>query len=242
MAEIEIDFEWPVAAGYGLREEAPRKQRPKAERLSTILGDFIEAEGTSLFVVAKRPQVRMTRPLDRFPGLYKALAKVGSPDDVLDFVTKFGPLVLPPGNDGLTAPSHKQSVQSVIQFADDLRTFLRYVEGERSALPSLMDREHLRLAPMEAALVIDPISGAPRMRFVPKSLVGAIWIQLGQILAGGARVRSCAHCGNWFEHGPTTTRRLDSRFCSDEHRIASNSLRRSQPAAPQLTDKKRGSK
>ena len=58
-------------------------------------------------------------------------------------------------------------------------------------------------------------------------LLDALWLQLGQALTVSAKIRQCEHCGNWFEAGRGTGRRLDAKFCSDEHRIAFNSLKRS---------------
>jgi len=39
--------------------------------------------------------------------------------------------------------------------------------------------------------------------------------------------RACAHCGAMFEAGRGAGRRADAKFCSDEHRVAFNSLKRS---------------
>jgi hypothetical protein len=40
------------------------------------------------------------------------------------------------------------------------------------------------------------------------------------------RVGRCWHCDIWFAAGRRTKRRLDAKFCCDEHRIEFNSLRR----------------
>lgn len=40
------------------------------------------------------------------------------------------------------------------------------------------------------------------------------------------KVCTCLHCGSYFQAGPGTDRRLDAKFCSDQHRKDFNSLKR----------------
>jgi hypothetical protein len=65
------------------------------------------------------------------------------------------------------------------------------------------------------------------MWVIPGDLREALRLQLFQKLSGEAAIRSCSQCGNWFEVGPGTSRRLDARFCTDKHRVLFNSLKRS---------------
>lgn len=52
-------------------------------------------------------------------------------------------------------------------------------------------------------------------RFVPETLVRAIWLQLAQAIAGGKSYRACAACGRPMEigQGPTSGRRTNARYC-----------------------------
>jgi hypothetical protein len=61
----------------------------------------------------------------------------------------------------------------------------------------------------------------------PGNLLGALWWQLFHKLSGEANIRTCLHCGQWFDVGPGTNKRLDAKFCSDKHRVLFNSLKRS---------------
>jgi hypothetical protein len=63
--------------------------------------------------------------------------------------------------------------------------------------------------------------------FWPDTLLDALLMQLGQRLAGDTELRTCRHCGEIFDAGPGTGRRLDAKFCCDAHRISFNSLNRS---------------
>ena len=73
----------------------------------------------------------------------------------------------------------------------------------------------------------DPQTEISRWEFCPSTLLDGLWLQLGQAVTRGVHIRVCAHCGNLFETGIGTGRRLDARFCCDEHRIAFNSPKRS---------------
>jgi hypothetical protein len=57
-------------------------------------------------------------------------------------------------------------------------------------------------------------------------LESALKFQLFQKLIGQAVLRLCTLCSGWFEVGPGTGRRLDAKFCSDEHRVLFNSRKR----------------
>lgn len=54
------------------------------------------------------------------------------------------------------------------------------------------------------------------LRFVPESLLGALWLQFSQAIDADKEYRSCKQCGKWFEIAlegdGRTKRRL---FCSD---------------------------
>jgi hypothetical protein len=57
-------------------------------------------------------------------------------------------------------------------------------------------------------------------------LLDGMWIQVAQKITSGVSIGACTHCGLWFAQGGRKGRRRDSKFCSDEHRIAFNSLKR----------------
>jgi hypothetical protein len=66
-----------------------------------------------------------------------------------------------------------------------------------------------------------------RLRLSVTDLLGAIMLRATQVSEGGA-LRQCLHCAGLFKAGPGSNpkRRLDAKFCTDEHRIAFNSLNR----------------
>jgi hypothetical protein len=58
-----------------------------------------------------------------------------------------------------------------------------------------------------------PRRGEMGLYLVPSSLLGALWLQLAQAVAGDKEHRQCAQCGKWFEVSPGTAR-PDRVFCS----------------------------
>jgi hypothetical protein len=163
------------------------------------------------------------RPLDKNDSLFSFFAQTANtPDGVLDFVTRFGPLT----PDGWSA-NGGDYVNLVISNADRMRQILRSAVAAQSRTDKPPTPIHLgTLISLDAMVVWDPATNAPKWELRPKTLLDALWLQLGQKLTGGAQWREC-NCGKWFEVGRGTGRRADAIFCSEEHKIAFHSLKRS---------------
>lgn len=221
MAELLIDFEWwRDAKGYRMADS----ERPELE-------PALEYHPLGIRVLSSKPlrvyrlggELKPYRPLDRFASLFKQFADgAKSPAGLLDFIVKFGPLT----EDGLDE-TFGEPVQGIIAHAETMNDFLHYASGDRKRLSWLIGSQVNPLSEVEVGLVLDPTTQVPKLRLSPHSLLDALWMQLGQSLSGGTNIRQCQHCGAWFETGPGTGRRLDAKFCSDEHRITFNSLKRS---------------
>jgi hypothetical protein len=67
-----------------------------------------------------------------------------------------------------------------------------------------------------------------RLTLTANSLLNAMWLQLAAKISGGMKFRTCqlATCGRLFEVGSRPRRRADAIYCSDSHRIESNSRKR----------------
>ena len=68
-----------------------------------------------------------------------------------------------------------------------------------------------------------------QLQIAPRTLLSLMYLQLAQSLAGDRPVRSCELCGDLFEVGKGTGRKLSSKFCKPEHQVRYNSLKRSWP-------------
>ena len=120
-------------------------------------------------------------------------------------------------------------MEPVLKHAAAMREFLRYADGDGSRLAEriALEQAGVPLSSMSVRLSLDPSTEMPRLRLMPQSLLDALWVQLGQVLSGSATIHQCQHCGQWFESGAGTGRRADAKFCSNEHKIAFHSLKRS---------------
>jgi hypothetical protein len=244
MAQLRIDFEWwrdPRRRGYQLRaknadqvEYHPPLSRPNLPKLPGQWGLAYHPYGirvlrapdhTPLYVVrvgdGKPNELQAYRPLDCYESLYAEFARVNSPEDVLDFIERFGPLT----REGLDARKG-ELVNGALVHAEAIRELLADSSSGDGRHRLAVIGQANPFAGLVVSLDIDPADTSLRLRLAPASLLDALWLQAVQELSSGATVRQCRHCGHWFETGARTGRRLDAKFCSDKHRIAFNSLKR----------------
>ncbi len=227
MSLIDIDFEWwRDAKGYRL--VAPEPARPAKPEMGPIYGfevgpTLLERVGKPQRVLPNGGKRLPYQPLKRFHELYKSFASVRTPEDVLRFVEKFGLLTA----HGLQ-PDLGDDVPFVLEHAARFRDWLDANQRRRQDLAAWIGKEGKNFGSLDAELTADA-SGALRVRVMPRTLLRALWIQLAYTLSGGIKIGTCLQCGDWFEAGPGARppRRLDAKFCSDEHQRLYNSRKRS---------------
>jgi hypothetical protein len=212
MPKFLYDFEWEKdSAGYRL-ETLPRpwKDMPMG-MLATLVYDDDPSAKPTLVVRRNGGKLRPFRPLAEFDTLYSIFSRIKTSEEVLDFIKKFGSLT-----QYGALPDRGDLVSHVLE---DARRFRDWLNGNNNAKGGYLTH-------LEASLVTD-VSGALRLRIVPRDLLSALWLQLAFKLSGKEKLRACLHCGDWFEAGAGTGRRADAKFCSDEHRVEFNSHKRS---------------
>ena len=200
-----IEFEWwQDANGYRLVDaESGRPQR----------------------VVRRGGKLLMRRPLDKTRALFLTFARSAtSPEGVLEFIKQYGPLT------DLGLDEHfGEPVPDAMREARMMAELLRHHNsGKRSlgpwsgpiALPWIV------IGKIDAFLVRDAKTKALRLQLSPSNLLHGLWLQLAEDLSPGTPIRPCKHCGAWFEAGPGTGRRGDAEFCTRQHQILFNSLKR----------------
>jgi hypothetical protein len=159
-------------------------------------------------------------PLKMNRALYSAFAnEVVTAEGLLKFVQSHGPLTNR-GND------QGDEVHYVLWHAARMRDCLKLVSARRrTGRPA--KGFGISAIPLHAAIDWDPETNIPRWVMRPNTLVDGLWLQFGQAITRGARLQTCRLCGEWFEVGYPGDRRLDSKFCRDEHRVQYNSRKRS---------------
>jgi hypothetical protein len=164
------------------------------------------------------------RPLSSTDTLFRIFARMATtPEGVLEFVQRYGPLTW-----GGWDASHGEQVALVMMHARHMNQILesRAGKSKRSGFPE--DRPQTGVpSSIDAWVLWDRTAKEFKWSLRPKTLLDALWLQLGQWLTSGAQIRACQKCGDWFEAGRGTGRRADAKFCSEEHKIAFHSLERS---------------
>jgi hypothetical protein len=221
MAQIAIELDWARdPKGYRLVETG----RPKQLR--------IVRNGTGNGPENLPPFLPLSTDL-----LFRYFANIATtPEGALDFVRRYGSLT----TDGWD--ERAGDVVSLVTFhAEYMRGVLGVWAGKQKDPHLPVGRGQvgrgrpLVVSPydtgssssLNAKVIWDPFAKALKWELRPASLLDALWLQLGQALTANVQFRQCEHCGNFFEAGRGTGRRLDAKFCSDEHRVAFNSLKRS---------------
>jgi hypothetical protein len=65
-------------------------------------------------------------------------------------------------------------------------------------------------------VLYDVAAGRRVIRIMPRSLIGAMWLQLAQTIDGSRYHKPCKECSRWFEVSTESTgKRINREFCSD---------------------------
>lgn len=226
--EYAIDFEWSCdTAGYELlppSEESTAEPLPIGIVIPGAAGETVETEGTVWGSFSSKPlrvvpcggRQKRYRPLEN-DRLYAVFANVHGPEDVLDFINKFGPLSAA-GSD----PKWGEPVAKVLEEAENFRAYLSYAAGQKQ------EQDLARwLCQLDVLLIEGPASRSFQLQLRPPDLMAALWLQLAEKLSGGGPLRKCPFCHTWFQAGSGARRRVDAKFCSPDCQVDFNSRKRS---------------
>lgn len=203
---------WKDASGYAV------VRKPTTQK---IAGSGAFGAWDEDFIVGKSGRWVPSEPLKDFEGLlYREFVRIDKIDSALLFVSRFGPLT----RDGLSEQG--EPAQEVIRQALIMWRYLELGFKRRSLLLDMLSPIGQPLGKIDVSLAPNRRSSKAELRFSPENLLTGIWLQFGQAASGGMKIRSCGHCGSLFEAGPGSGRRLDAKFCCDEHKIAFHNLAR----------------
>jgi hypothetical protein len=226
MPTFRIDFEWRRdEAGY---EYVPPARDDAAHTEQIVLDDLLPlsmgGEPTRRHRIVRRGgRLVPFRPFDHVDGIYRIFAALGnSTEGLLDFFGRFGPLT----QAGLDQRIG-EDVEFAISAAKIIRDLLASSSAERATYFSKFGDRGISWSRVDVALLANPVTGKLQLKFMPPTLMNALWLEFAQALSDDAVMRECLHCGSSFQVGPGTGRREDAKFCSDSHRIAFNSKKRS---------------
>lgn len=241
MPQLHIDLEWGRDLdGYKLLPAEEPRSKPSPQRPSELarliagqatVSSVASASWTISSLAAPKPerivrrggQLRAYRPLREVDGMFKVFAnKATTADGLLDFIEMFGPLT----RSGLEI-DQGEDVSILVDQAKLMGDFLeRYTRLSQKGFSRAFPSRGIMLGAIESKLNVEPGTDSLRLQLSVEDLLTGLWVQFGQALSGGATLRTCRHCSMLFETGPGSGRRLDASFCSDDHRVAFNSLKR----------------
>jgi hypothetical protein len=169
----------------------------------------------------EQQRVIQCHPL-KIENLCNIFASVKTPQGLLEFTKEHGQLSKP------RSPPWGESVAFGLRQAKIFRDLLRQPKkGSRSRASVFESSPDAYSQELGAVNLVPDRRLGIRLTITTESLITALWLQLGQMLSGGAKIQECLHCHMFFKTGGGSKRR-DARFCCDAHRVRFNSLRRSQ--------------
>jgi hypothetical protein len=176
-----IQFEWVLAVnGYTIVENK---------------------EASCQLVVANKGPLRVTQPLQKYPGLFKSFAKLEpTAAGVARFANRFGLLQSDPNQNRLA------------DWFERSRDFAQASNGTSASLSEAGFLTHIN-----EILRTGVITEIARVGLVlrPRSLLAAMALQMGFWLQDSEdRIGQCAECGNTWLIGPRTGHRVSRKYCS----------------------------
>ena len=215
MSDFLTDFEWFKCPNGCRLVENGSSSDPPIDGGGSRRGDHL--------VVCNGVERITYRPLKEFENLFCIFAMVSTPDHLIDFVKKFGPLTRGSLGEG-------DSVTKLLLEAEFFRNLLRAKQSGPRKLATFYEAKVAEIGGNRSIARLQVIADSTKgLRIVmdTEDLLDALWWQLMRKLSDNSKILECRYCKEWFEAGPAAGRRADDEFCRDEHRIRFNSLRRS---------------
>jgi hypothetical protein len=160
------------------------------------------------------------QPLAKTRDLFLIFARIAdTAEGLLNFINTYGPLTYHGNGEG--------------ELADDLIIHAKGMRGlidsisSHAKRPAPEDGDVAPGATFNAVVIWDSITRNYRWVLRPSTLLDGLYLQLGEAITRGAQIGKCVHCGDWFEAGQGAGRRAGAKFCSEDHKTAYHSLKRS---------------
>jgi hypothetical protein len=157
--------------------------------------------------------------------LFELLNTAPTAEGALDFVNRFGPM----GWAGFT----ENWGEAVTTAIGTIRLMNRVINvwptrGDNTAIGQILGPDGFSLlGVLNTRLIYDQPKKTPRIQITFKHLSTLLWAHLFELLTSKDTVlRRCAYCNDLFSAGTGTGRRLDAKFCRDEHRAMFHNVRR----------------
>jgi len=238
-----VKFDWPVPeSGYcwinnpkGTAGEMLTDEQREMADDGLVLHDEFEYQ----LVPLREWPFRNSQPLSEHTGLFRQFASLGTgTENILRFANDVGNLgaefdAQNWGANQSAQNDRERAVEKMLYRSVDthgrwmreiahMRTHVELweaIEGGKAG-PEAMDRIRSAingvLAGDQVTVRFEKNSQLNRefLHIVPKSLLGAMWVQFAQAVANDKKYRNCSTCGKWFEIAPDTAR-TSRTHCSE---------------------------
>ena len=104
-------------------------------------------------------------------------------------------------------------------------------DAAKRSLAKHLGADGISLTGVEVRLFFDERTQSLRTQQVAHDLRFALTLRLYKVMVSDVVLRRCGYCNALFTAGLGTGRHLNAKFCSDEHRVLFNSLKRTPRAA-----------
>ena len=157
---------------------------------------------------------------DNLGRVFEDFVNVRDATGVRDFYNRWGPL----GRSG-NIEGYGEPIWYLAKVISRMNQFVNaWAHPDKAKRERFIERtlgpDGFGICDIEHFLVFDPQTRKPRRQLRIPNLFAALWMGMTDVLTNEDKVlRRCAHCNELFTAGGDGDRRLDSRFCSDQHRI-----------------------
>jgi hypothetical protein len=181
---------------------------------------------------------RADQSLDR---IFEDFINAKGDASIQEFYNRWGPLgplinINIPGGSELVAGEEVSEVKSSITKMNKLIDVWAEADEakQKRLIEVLLGADGLMVCSLDFVLEFDPRTRAPRTQIRVRSLFAALWMKMIEQLTGDTVLRRCLHCDALFTAGrDSERRRLDTKFCSDHHRILYHRLKNAPPPEPE---------
>jgi hypothetical protein len=187
------------------------KRKPGESLKDQILNMRASDVRPALIVGNGKP--RRKKQIAQHPQLFRKFAEIDSVDALLNFIKQFG---------RLTDEKEGDKVHLLLDEAKDMRESIAFASKHNRHPPT-------QIFNLKATVILNYRTGRIEQRVFPPTLLQALWLQFIHAPLSAAKLSECKYCGERFQAGGHSHRRLDARFCSHKHQVLFNSLKRSNP-------------
>lgn len=206
-------FSPPTAFGPGAKVRFPDSLPPPPPWLSP--------EDEKLRIVRNGGRlVRYRVAQDNLDRIFEDFVNIKDADGARNFYNRWGPL----GENG-NIEGRGEKVWFLGLFISRMNQFIEAWSNPDKAkqehfIERILGPDGFGVSDLEYCLVFDQQTRKPRRLLRIPNLFAALWVGLIDVLTNEEKVlRRCAHCNELFTAGGESGRRLDAKFCSDQHRV-----------------------